>query len=139
MLFESSICESKFPDLWKGSYVAPIFKFGVKTKVENYRGVCNQSVIPKILDEIVSVQLPWISSSILCAQQHGFTKGKASLSNLLIYFSFINESFQEKLAVDLIYADFGKAFDRVNHSVLISKLMPLEFRSDTIKWLHSFL
>ncbi|XP_063923028.1 uncharacterized protein LOC135137335 [Zophobas morio] len=131
--------ESLFPDLWKNCYVTPIFQSGVKTKVENYRGVCNQLVIPKILDEIVSVQLQWMSSSIICAQQHGFTKGKSSLSNLLIYYSFINKSFQDKIPVDSIYTDFAKVFDRVNHSVLISKLMHLGFILDTIKWLHCFL
>ena len=79
--------------------------------MENYRGVCNQSVISKIQDEIVSVHLQWMSSSILRAQQHGFIKGKSSLSNLPIYYSFINESFQEKIPVDSIYTDFAKAFD----------------------------
>ena len=64
---------------------------------------------------------------------------RSTLSNLLEYTSFINEAFSNRLQVDSVYTDFAKAFDRVNHNLLIMKLDKLGFRDNTIKWLSSFL
>ena len=139
ILFQTSLSEGVFPQLWKNSYVIPIFKSGQRNNVDNYRGVCNQSAIPKLLDAIVSIQLRWASASIISSSQHGFFSNRSTLSNLLEYKSFLNEAFANRSQVDSVYTDFSKAFDRVNHRLLIVKLHKLGFREGTIKWLSSFL
>ena len=95
ILFQTSLSEGVFPQLWKNSYVIPIFKSGQRNNVDNYRGVCNQSAIPKLLDAIVSIQLRWASASIISSSQHGFFSNRSTLSNLLEYKSFLNFSLLE--------------------------------------------
>ena len=138
-LFQSSLKEGVFPTKWKNSYTIPIFKSGERNKIVNYRGVCNQSVIPKLLDSIVSDQLQWFSKSIIPPEEYGFFANRSTLSNLLEFRSFITEAFTDHLQVDSVYTDFAKAFDRVNHRFLLAKLDKLGFKNTTVKWLSSFL
>ena len=97
------------------------------------------SQLSKILDSIVAKQLQWMASRILTVHQHGFCKNKSTLSNLLEYYSYLNDAFANRNQVDTIYTDFAKAFDRVDHNVLILKLTSMGFRQNTIDWLTSFL
>ena len=61
------------------------------------------------------------------------------MSNLVEYQSFLNDALSNRIQVDTIYTDFAKAFDRVNHRLLIIKLQKLGFKDLTVKWLSSFL
>ena len=139
LLFKTSLSLGNFPTIWKNSYVTPIFKSGNRNKIDNYRGVCNQSVIPKILDFIVAKQLQWISSSLISVKQNGFYKNRSTLTNLMEYYCYLNDAFSRKSQIDSLYADFSKAFDKVNHRLLIFKMTKLGFSGKTIKWLTSFL
>ncbi|RYA72249.1 hypothetical protein DD592_26325, partial [Enterobacter cloacae complex sp. 2DZ2F20B] len=139
ILFKTSLNLGIFPHAWKNSYIIPVFKSGQRQRVDDYRGVCNQSVIPKLLDSIVSSQLQWTSSLIISSKQHGFRSNRSTMSNLLEYYSFLNESISCRSQVDSIYTDFAKAFDRVNYRSLILKLRKLGFTDLTISWLTSFL
>ncbi|CAG9834659.1 unnamed protein product [Diabrotica balteata] len=58
-LFNSSLSTGIFPDLWKTSYLTPIFKSGNKNDVENYRAVCSQSVLSKLFECLVNNFLTW--------------------------------------------------------------------------------
>ena len=59
--------------------------------------------------------------SFLVDEQHGFRPG-LTVTNLLDFFSFTTRSLDARDQVDVIYMDFEKAFDKVNHGILICKL-----------------
>ncbi|CAM4588845.1 unnamed protein product [Lepidochelys kempii] len=70
--------------------------------------------------------------------QHGFTKGKSCLSNLIAFYDEIT-SVDEGKAVDTLFLDFSKAFDTVSHSILASKLKKYGRDEWTIRWIESWL
>ncbi|CAM5088311.1 unnamed protein product [Eretmochelys imbricata] len=71
--------------------------------------------------------------------QHGFTKGRSCLTNLIAFYDEITGSVDEGKAVDVLFLDFSKAFDTVSHSILVSKLKKYELDECTIRWVESWL
>ncbi|CAM5105414.1 unnamed protein product [Natator depressus] len=71
--------------------------------------------------------------------QHGFTKGKSCLTNLIAFYDEITGPVDEGKAVDVLFLDFSKAFDMVSHSILASKLKKYELDEWTIRWIESWL
>ncbi|CAM5085580.1 unnamed protein product [Natator depressus] len=71
--------------------------------------------------------------------QHGFTKGRSCLTNLIAFYDEITGSVDEGKAVDVLFLDFSKAFDTVSHSILVSKLRKYGLDECTIRWVESWL
>ncbi|CAM5107980.1 unnamed protein product [Eretmochelys imbricata] len=71
--------------------------------------------------------------------QHGFTKGRSCLTNLIAFYDEITGSVDEGKAVDVLFLDFSKAFDTVSHSILVSKSRKYGLDECTIRWVESWL
>ena len=113
-IFNLSLSSGVSPSYWKNSYVTPIYKSGDRSEVTNYRGVCIQSALAKLLDFLITQQLRYIAKQSLSSFQHGFIEGRLILTNFLEYQNFIINSFENDSQVDSFYGDLPKAFDRVN-------------------------
>lgn len=66
-------------------------------------------------------------------------KGRSTVSNLAVFSDYCMSAFQNRVQVDAVYTDFSKAFDKVSHTILISKLRALGFHSTLLKWFKSYL
>ncbi|CAM4696974.1 unnamed protein product [Lepidochelys kempii] len=71
--------------------------------------------------------------------QHGFTKGKSCLTNLIAFYDEITGSVDEEKTVNMLFLDFSKAFDTVSHSILASMLKKYGLEEYTIRWVESWL
>ena len=79
------------------------------------------------------------SNNLLCSQQHGFRSGHSCLTQLLHHFDNILENFLNGNDTDCIYLDYAKAFDKVDHTLLIRKLSKYGIHPKIIAWIESFL
>lgn len=138
-LFNLSISSGVFPSEWKISHITPIKKGNDLSNILNYRPISLISIIPKIFESLVSKQIYPILAPIVNEDQHGFIKGKSTTTNLLIFQAFILDAFATGCQVDVIYTDFSKAFDKVNHSYLFEKLFAIGIRDPMLSWLISYV
>jgi len=87
-----------------------------------------------VCDVVIDFILPVIHDS-----QHGFLKGKSTLTNLIEYSSFIRMEMAKACRVDSIYTDFSSAFDVVDHPILLFKLNRYGIRGNLLNWFQSYL
>ncbi|KAL1446910.1 hypothetical protein WDU94_009871 [Cyamophila willieti] len=139
LIFNLSLSSGIFPLSWKSSFIFPIFKSGDRSNVSNYRGVCIQSAVPKVLDKLISKKLSFACKQIMADQQHGFIAKRSTVTNLLSYQHDILQVFQSGSMVHSVYTDVAKAFDRVDSGFLVSKLQSYGVGDQFLQWLSSYL
>lgn len=139
LIFNKSLKTGEFLNEWKTSYISPIFKSGAKQKICNYRPICKLSIIPKIFEKIVCDKLIFLTKQIVSDSQHGFVSGRSTATNLTILCDSVVSGFESGLQTDIIFTDFAKAFDRVNHEILLYKLSKLGIHSILLEWIRSYL
>ncbi|CAM4498483.1 unnamed protein product [Lepidochelys kempii] len=141
IIFENSWRTGEVPDDWKKANVVPIFKKGKKEDPGNYRPVSLTSVPGKIMEQVLkeSILKHLHERKVIRNSQHGFTKGRSCLTNLIAFYDEITGSVDEGKAVDVLFLDFSKAFDTVSHSILVSKLRKYGLDECTIRWVESWL
>ncbi|KAF0736594.1 Uncharacterized protein FWK35_00021647, partial [Aphis craccivora] len=118
LIFNKSLIEGSFPSIWKISRVTPILKSGNLADVKNYRP---------------------ISGLLFLVDQHGFFPGRSTITSAVDFTSYVYESFERKQQVDVIYTDFSKAFDSIDHGILINTLDRLGVGEPLLSWQTSYL
>jgi ribonuclease P/MRP protein subunit RPP40 len=141
LLFKESVETGCVPDEWKKANVTPLFKKGSRSSANNYRPVSLTSQICKMLEKIIKSHMDEYLSKheLIKGSQHGFRDGKSCLSNLLEMSEYVTSLVDEGLALDILYLDFQKAFDKVPHRGLIHKLKAYGVKGNVLKWIESWL
>ncbi|MEO1419252.1 MAG: reverse transcriptase family protein [Bacteroidota bacterium] len=129
----------RFPDAWKIGVITAIHKKGSKVSVTNYRPVSLLSIVSKILERCIFLDLYAFLEPLFTPAQYGFRKGRSSVLQLLTFLNQIYRSIEEGKSVDVIYTDFEKAFDKVDHGILLKKLWRLGVRRKLWKLIRSYL
>lgn len=75
----------------------------------------------------------------ICTEQHGFTKGRSTTTNLLCLTSYITDNMVKSFQTDAIYTDLTAAFDKLNHRIAIAKLDRLGISGCLLQWCQSYL
>ena len=140
-MYNLSLRTSQFPKAWKKALVIPIPKTGDLTQVKNYRPISLLPLPGKVLEKLVHSQLSVYleAEGLLAPEQHGFRKGHSTIHSAAQLTSFISSKMDVGLPTLVTYIDFRKAFDCVQHPVLISKLARLNLDQSFIDWIESYL
>lgn len=112
---------------------------GDRSNISNYRPIAILPNFSKIFEQILHARLSYCIKPFISTQQHGFYTGRSTLSNLAEVTQFICESLDRQHQVDVIYTDLAKAFDTVDHCILISKLSSLGFNTTITDLILSYL
>ena len=141
LIWKKSFACGKVPKFYKEQIIAPVHKKGSKAVAENYRPISLTSHVIKVFERIIRKNLVKYleENQLLCSNQHGFRSGKSCLSQLLSHIDSIITNGLEGLDTDVIYLDFAKAFDKVDHEILIRKLSNFGIQGPMLEWLKNFL
>ena len=135
------IRQSVFPAMWKMAQITTIFKSDDPINVSNYRPIAILPTISKLLEKALYNQLVNYleDKKLLSDHQHGFRPMRSTMSALLLFTEQIRASLNKGQITGAVYIDFRKAFDTVNHQILLNKLLTFHLSSSTINMIRSYL
>ena len=122
ILFDASYKSGCIPAEWKMANVVPIHKKGSKGEVTNYRPISLTSIIMKVYERVIRTELLSKCNHLIDPRQHGFMEMKSCTTQLVSFCDSLALSLNENALTDVIYFDFQKAFDSVNHDIILEKL-----------------
>ena len=140
IMFKLSYNTGILPSEWKSANIVPVHKKGDKDLVHNYRPISLISLTAKIMERIIQEELLIKTHDLIKHEQHGFLSGKSCNTNLLTLTDNIVSSLYDDKSLDIIYFDFAKAFDTVNHNLLLRKLKThYKIEARLLKFLINYL
>ena len=130
-----------FPDELKIANVVPIFKSGDEMIFSNYRPVSVLPVFSKIIERLMYNRLLKYTNdnNLLYKYQFGFQKGRSTHMALIILIDKISEALENGDCVIGIFLDFSKAFDTVDHIILLQKMYFYGIQDTTLSWFENYL
>ena len=136
-----SLTEGVFPDALKIAKVVPILKNGDPTCVSNYRPISVLPAFSKITEKIVYKRLNkyFTDNLILHQSQFGFRENLSTSMALLELVDKLSEALDNKLISIGVFIDLAKAFDTVDHGILLKKLEHHGIRGTVLGWFQSYL
>ena len=140
-IFNISLAKGVFPDELKIARVTPIFKKGNNTLVTNYRPISVLPCFSKLLERIMYNRLYkfLLENNILYQKQLGFQNAHSPEHAILQLVNQMTEAFSQGKYTLGIFLDLSKAFDTVNHNILLEKLKAYGIQSENLKWFRSYL
>ena len=140
-IFISSFSKRYIPPSFQRAAIVPIFKSADKCLPGNYRLILLTSVICRVYERIIRK----LFFSFLCDKnclndtQHGFRSRCSCLSALLDVYENVMHMLNGDSIVDMVYLDFSKALDKVDHGILLHKVKEIGITGKLGQWLHHLL
>jgi hypothetical protein len=140
-LYNKNIASGTFPEIFKTGKITPVYKKDNAELLENYRPVSTLPIFGKIFEKLIYSRLYSFltAKGILNTNQFGFRKGRSTVHALHSSVNVIQDSLKNGKHVLGIFVDLSKAFDTLDHKILLDKLEHYGIRGNTKKLFESYL
>ena len=140
-IYNNSINESVFPTQWKLARVTPIFKEGDHQVALNFRPISILPVLSKLLERHVAVTLlTWLTKhNLLLNNQSSYRPNFSCITALIKLVDDLLSDIDKGSLNGLLLVDLRKAFDLINHDLLIEKLACYYLTESSLEWFRSYL
>ena len=141
ILWRESLDKGEIPTELLKQTIIPIFKKDNRSIPSNYRPISLTSHIIKVFERILrgNIIFHLEKNNLITNQQHGFRQNRSTVTQLLHHVDSILEILEQNGNADIIYLDMAKAFDKVNHRVLLHKLSEMKITGKINQWIAAFL
>ena len=140
-IFNKSIVLGQFPSEWKAARVIPVFKNGQRTMLDNYRPISILPVVSKLIERILYNQISEYleKESILFEYQFGFRSCHSTTTTLIDCTNEWYVNMDRGHYNSVVFLDIKKAFDTVNHDILLKKLEMYCLAESALALLRNYL
>ena len=140
-IINKSITSGVFPSIWKHAIVKPLYKSGAKDELNNYRPISILPTLSKIIEKWVHMKLMSYLNhhQLLNQKQSGFRSSHSTESALLHMTDTWLQALNDGNIVGCVLVDFRKAFDLVDHKLLLQKLKQYKINKLSLSWFESYL
>ena len=134
-----SLTTGRLPIEWKHANVIPINKKDCVEPVTNYHPISLVPKISKVLERYVFNNIYPFVRALINNVQHGFLRDRSCITQLLGVLHDIGKNLDRNKQVDVLYLDFSKAFDSVDHDILLHKLQMQGINGTLLRWFENYL
>ena len=140
-MFNTSLLNGVVPESWKHATIIPLKKCGNSTDVNNLGSILLLPLQGKLLEKIVHrrVLMHVETLDILDPNQGGFGPNHSTIDTITKFSDRIYQQINKGEIVVATYIDFKKAFDTVNHKILLKKLDKIGIRNKNLAWIQNYL
>ena len=137
--FNNSLNNCSFPDEMKWADITPVYKKGDSTDKGNYRPISNLPTISKVFERIIYDQMYSFFQNLFSFFLGGFRKGFSVQHSLARLLKKWQDCLDKKGVIGTVLIDLSKAFDCIQHDLLIAKLAAYGFSHKSLSFIFSYL
>ena len=139
-IFNASVQSATVPEIWKKAFVVPIPKVNPPTSIDtDLRPISLTATLSKILESFVGGWMLEKVSHKFDSFQYGALAGRSTTHELVHLLHVCHQAVDNHQSVRAVFVDFSKAFDRVDHALVLKKMSHMGVQPFITDWMHSFL
>ena len=135
--FNQSLEEQTASGNMREAWISPTWKGENKQLPSNYRPIALTNIVSKLLEGIIRDRMisHMIQVGLIDETQHGSISGRSTVTQLIQQQKDILDILENGDNLELIYLDFAKAYDKVNHQILLKKIENMGIKGNTLAWI----